>query len=129
MAKLTLLSNIKGNASFQSRWGIIYHKDEPEEIPVSWAVCYMKDSDYQIDFESGDLDNLHENTLADIAENLGMERDATLTAVKKTLLPSKSKAKKVVESVAALIPKKVVEESTVEIPIGEPPVVETSSDE
>ena len=92
MAKLTLLSNIKGNASFQSRWGIIYHKDEPEEIPVSWAVCYMKDSDYQIDFESGDL------------------------------------AKKVVESVAALIPKKV-EESTVEIPIEEPPVVEPSSDE
>ena len=85
----------------------------------------MKDSDYQIDFESGDLDNLHENTLADIAENLGMERDATLTAVKKTLLPSKSKAKKVVESVAALIPKKVVEEPTIE----ETPVVETSSDE
>ena len=125
MAKLTLLSNIKGNASFQSRWGILYHKDEPEEIPVSWAVCYMKDSDYQIDFESGDLDNLHENTLADIAENLGMERDATLTAVKKTLFPSKSKAKKVVESVAALIPKKEVEEPTIE----ETPVVETSSDE
>ena len=89
----------------------------------------MKDSDYQIDFESGDLDNLHENTLADIAENLGMERDATLTTVKKTLLPSKSKAKKVVESVAALIPKKEVEEPTVESPIEEPTVEEPSSDE
>jgi len=129
MAKLTLLSNIKGNASFQSRWGVIYHKDEPEEIPVSWAVCYMKDSDYQIDFESGDLDNLHENTLADIAENLGMERDATLTTVKKVLLPSKSKAKKAVESVAALIPKKEVEESTVESPIEKPPEEESFSDE
>ena len=117
LAKLTLLSNIKGNAHFQSKWGVIYHKDESEEIPVHYAISFMTDSDYQIDFESGDLDDLHENRLADIAENLGMERDATLTAVKKIIFPAKSKTKKVVESVAAMIPKKEeVEEPPVEEP-------------
>ena len=117
LAKLTLLSNIKGNAHFQSKWGVIYHKDESEEIPVHYAISFMTDSDYQIDFESGDLDDLHENRLADIAENLGMERDATLTAVKKIIFPTKSKTKKVVESVAAMIPKKEeVEEPPVEEP-------------
>ena len=132
LAKLTLLSNVKGNAHFQSRWGMTYHKDEPEEIPVHYAISFMTDSDYKIDFESGDLDDLHENRLADIAENLGLERDAKLTAVKKIVFPAKSKAKKVVESVAAMIPKKEetpeeVEEPEVEAPVEEPS--EESSEE
>lgn len=120
MAKLTLLSKIKGETSFQSKWGVIYHKDESEEIPVNYAISFMTDSDYQIDFESGDLDDLHENILADMAENLGLERGAKLTVVKKLVFPQKSRAKKVVESVAALIPtKEASSEKVVEPPVEE----------
>ncbi len=125
MAKLTLLSTVKGHGFFQSRWGTTYRRNEPQEIPVNWAVLYMSDNDYEVSFEKGDLDDIPSELLARIAEQLGLEEGATLTQVKKMVLPQvqRSRAKKVAESVSALLPKKTekVEE--------EPPVVEESTEE
>jgi thiamine pyrophosphokinase len=125
LAKLTLLQKVKGEASFLSRWGVIYHKDEPQDVPVDWAVCYMTDTAYEVSFEKGDLDGISKELLADIAENLGMDKESSLTDVKKAVIPQvqRSRAKKVAESVSALLPKKTekVEE--------EPPVVEESTEE
>jgi hypothetical protein len=123
LAKLTLLSTVKGHGFFHSRWGITYRRNEPQEIPVNWAVLYMSDDDYEVSFESGDLDDIPSELLARIAVQLGLEESASLTQVKKIVLPQKSKAKKVADTVSALIPKK--EESSVE----EKPTEEESSEE
>jgi len=126
MAKLTLLKMTTGyDGCFHSNWGTVYEKDVPQEIPMKFAIAMMGADNCKVEFESSDLDGLHESTLEDLSNNLGLESGASLNSVKKMVLPQKSKSKKVVESVAALIPKKEVEEA----PVEEAPVEESSSDE
>ena len=111
MAKLTLLKKTSApDARFHSNWGMAYEVDVPADIPVHFAISYMTDDNTKVEFEHGDLDGLDENLVADMAENLGMERSATLTQVKKAVLPARSATKKAVSAVSSALTSKKSEE-------------------
>ena len=119
MAKLTLIPRDKQEgrsvSSFMFR-GIKLIAGETKQVDAAMGVMYMADSNFIVEFEESDFDNMTEKHLNRLAEKLNI----SVKDVKSTVLP-KSVRKSITTKVKE-VPKKVSQ--TVKTTLSKPKIIE-----